>query len=67
MKIKFIKKHLKNNIDDVIEVTDARGNYLSRIKVAVNTDEKATVSKPKAVKPKAKKEKKVVEQILENK
>jgi len=35
MKIKFIKQHLENKKDSVIEVTTERGRYLINVGVAV--------------------------------
>jgi len=60
MKIKFLKKHGKNNAGDVIHLDEAKANYLARMKVVeIIGNETPTAIKPHVTKEK---ETKVIKQ-----
>ena len=52
MRVKFLKRHLGNEIGSVIDVPEARANYLIRAGVVEEVKEKEAKPKPKATQKK---------------
>lgn len=47
MKVKFTRDHLDNKSGDEIEVTQEQANYFFSMGLAVDTEDKEAVEKPK--------------------
>ena len=56
MRVKFLKRHLDNEIGDVVDVPEARANYLIRVGAVEEVKEKEAKPKP-ATKNKSKSDK----------
>jgi hypothetical protein len=46
MKIKLLKDHLDNKKEDVIDVTEQRGQYLIRVGVGIKSEPKTEFKEP---------------------